>query len=84
MNRVNLRLIPECDGSFMDPSAVKWFEKAECVCRMFKVKEPVRLLKGAYAVYQQLVDEADLEEIKRALYATFGMNSFFTGKQSIE
>ena len=36
---------------------------------------PLRLTKGAYAVYQQLGDDVDLEEIKCALYMAFGTPS---------
>ena len=54
MNRPNLRLIPEFNGSPMCPSVVKVKEPAMIM--------PLRLLKGAYAMYQQLGDEADQEE----------------------
>ena len=88
MDKFELRLIPEFSGSPTSPSVVKWFEKAEWVSKLFKVKEPLmviplRLTKGAYAVYQQLRDDADLEEIKRALYAAFGTNPFITWKQFV-
>ena len=43
----------------------------------------MRLKKGAYAVYQQLWDDADLEEIKHALYTTFGTDLFITWKQFV-
>ena len=77
MDRFDLKLIPEFDGSPTGPSVVEWFEKAECVCRLCKIKEPaLRLTKGAYAVYQQLGDDAGLEEIKQVLYAAFGADSF--------
>ena len=73
MDKFKLRLIPEFDGSPMGPSVVKWFEKAKQVCKLFRIKEPsieipLRLMKGAYAVYQQLGDNADLEEIKHPLF----------------
>ena len=73
MDKFDLSLIPEFDGSPTGPSIVKWFEKAERVCKLFRIKEPsmvitLRLMKGAYAVYQQLGDDADLEKIRCALY----------------
>ena len=69
MDRFNLKLILEFDGSPTGPSVVEWFEKAERVCQQCKIKEPalvipLRLTKGAYTVYQQLGDDAGLEEIK--------------------
>ena len=75
MDRFDLKLIPEFDGSPTGPSGIKWFEKAERVCRLCKIKEPalvilLRLTKGAYAVYQQLGDDTGLEEIKQALTET--------------
>ena len=71
MGKFNLSLIPEFDGSPMGPSVIKWFEKAERVCKLFRFKDPLmviplRLMKADYAVYQQLGDDADLEKIKCA------------------
>ena len=43
----------------------------------------LRLTKGANAVYQQLGDDADLEEIKRALYTAFGTDPFIEWKQFV-
>ena len=68
---------------------VKWFEKAECICRLCKIKEPAlvippRLTKGAYAIYQQLGDDAGLEEIKQALYSAFGADPFITWRRFTE
>ena len=85
MDKFNLKLIPEFDGSPRDPSVVKWFIKAKRVCRLFKIKEPsmvnpLSLMNGAYVVYQQLGDDANLEEIKCALYMAFGMDPFIMGK----
>ncbi len=56
MDRFNLKLIPEFNCSPTGPSVVKWFEEAECVCRLCKIKEPMlviplRLTNRAYAVY---------------------------------
>ena len=72
------------DISPTGPSIIEWFEKAKRVCKLFRVKEPsmvipLRLTKGAYAVYQQLGDDADLEEIKCA----FGTDPFIAWKQFV-
>ena len=88
MDKFELRLIPEFDTSPAGPSIVEWFVKAERVCKLFKVKDPsmvipLRLTKRAYVVYQQLGDDADLEEIKRALYTPFGTYPFITWKQFV-
>ena len=77
MDKFDLKQIPEFDSSPTGPSVSKWFEKAEWVCRLFKIKEPsmvipLRLTKGAYAVYQQLGSDADLGEIKHAMYTLLG------------
>lgn len=89
MDRFDLKLIPEFDGSPTGPSVVEWFEKAERVCRLCRIKEPalvipLRLTKGAYAVYQQLGDDAGLEEVKQALYAAFGADPFVAWKRFTE
>ena len=81
VDKFELRLIREFDCSPTGPFVVKFFEKAERVCKLCRIKEPsmvipLRLTKGAYAVYQQLGDDADLEEIKRALYTAFGTDPF--------
>lgn len=64
MDRFDIRLIPEFDGSTTRPAVVEWIEKAEKICKLCKIKEPatvipLRLTGGAYAVYQQLGDEPD-------------------------
>ena len=41
MDKFDLKLIPEFDGSPTDQSVIEWFEKAEQVCRLFKMKEPL-------------------------------------------
>ena len=81
MDRFDLKLIPEFNDSPTGPSMFEWFEKAEHVCCLCKVKEPalvipLRLTKGAYTVYKQLGDDAGLEEINQALYAAFGADPF--------
>ena len=43
---------------------------------------PLKLMKGAYVVYQQLGEDADLEEIKHALYTAFGTDPFIAWKLS--
>ena len=66
---------------------VEWFEKAEHICQLCKEPAlviPLRLTKGAYAVYQQLKDDAGLEEIKQALYAAFGADPFVARRQFTE
>ena len=64
MDKFDLSLIPEFDSSPTDPSVVEWFEKAEWVCKLFRIKEllmviPLKLTKGAHTVYQQLGDDAE-------------------------
>ena len=88
MGKFNLSLIPEFDSSPTDPSIVEWFADFEQVCKLFRNKEPsmvilLRLTKGAYAVYQQLGDDADLEKIKCALYTAFGTDPFIAWKQFV-
>ena len=63
MDKFNLSLIPEFDCSSTGLSIVKWFQKAEWVRKLFRIKEPsmvfpLRLRKGASAVYQQPEDDA--------------------------
>ena len=89
MDRFNLKLILEFNGFLSGPSVIEWFEKAKCICRLCKIKEPalvipLRLTKEAYAIYQQLRDDAGLEEIKQALYAAFGADPFITWRQFTE
>ena len=43
----------------------------------------LRLKRGAYPVYHQLKDEADLDEIKQALYTAFSMDESITWRQFI-
>ena len=81
MDRLDLEFVQEFDGSPVVLFVVEWFEKSERVCLIFKVKGTemvilLRLLKGDYVKHQQLGDGVDLEEIKRALNAAFGMDSF--------
>ena len=89
MDRFDLKLIPEFDGSPTGLSVVEWFEKAKRICRLCKITGPtlvipLRLTKGAYAVYQQLGDDTGLEEVKQALYAAFGADPFVTWRRFTE
>lgn len=86
MDRFDIRLIPEFDGSTTGPAVVEWIEKAEKICKLCKIKEPatvipLRLTGGAYAVYQQLGDEPDWDEIKQSLYTAFGTDPFVAWQQ---
>ena len=88
MDRFNIRFIPEFGGSATGPSVVEWFEKAERICKWYKINEPatvipLRLTGGAYAVYQQLGDEPDWDEIKHSLYTAFGTDPFVAWQQFI-
>ena len=47
MERFNLKLLPEFDGSPTGPSVVEWFEKAKRICWLCKIKEPVLAHKGS-------------------------------------
>ena len=60
--KFDLKLIPEFNSA-SGPSMVKWWmEKAELVCQMCQVKHveliiPLRLMGGAFAVFQQLKEK---------------------------
>lgn len=89
MEKFDIRLIPEFDGSPTGPSVVEWLEKAERVCRLCKIKDPamvipLRLTKGAYAVYQQLGEDPTMEQITQALYGAFGTDPFVAWRQFSE
>ena len=69
--------LPKLNSSPMGPSVVEWFEKSEST--MFKVKDqamviPLRLSKGAFAMYQQLRDEVDMEDWW--LFRFYGISTF--------
>ena len=88
MDKFDLSLIPKFDSSPTGPSIIEWFEKAEQVCKLFRIKElsmviPLRLMKEAHVVYQQLGDDTDLEEIKHALYTAFWTDPFIAWKQFV-
>ena len=84
MDRVDWKLISEFDGFSTGLSIVEWFEKVERVCKLFRIKEsalviPLRwLTEGAYAIYQQLKNKADMDEIEYAFYTTFSMDESIT------
>ena len=83
---MDIRLIPEFDGSATEPSVIKWVEKAER--KLCKIKElatviPLRLTRGAHTVYQQLRDKPDWDEIKHCLYTAFGTDPFVAWQQFI-
>ena len=82
------KLIPLFDGTDAGQSVVEWVKKAELVCRLSRVKNiecvvPMRLLGGAYAVYQQLSEEkrADFACIKDVLYTAFALSPVTAYKQ---
>ena len=62
--KFDLKLIPEFDNSASGSSVVEWMEKAELVCKMYQVKHmeliiPLRLMSGAFTVFQQLNSSSD-------------------------
>ena len=76
-----LRLIPEFDG--LSTPVAEWLEKVELVCSLRGVTAletviPLRLIGGAFAVYQQLTaaEKADSQSIKAALVTAFGIDAF--------
>ena len=63
----DLKLVPEYDGSGTQ-SVVEWLEKLELVCKLRSVTDvasviPLRLSRGAFAVYLQL--DEDVRKSKR-------------------
>ena len=89
MADMDLRLIPEFDGSGPTPVS-EWWAKAELVCQLRGVKDlekviPLRLTGGAFAVYQQLSDEhkASGDKLKEALLAAFAQDPFLAYEQFI-
>ena len=86
---MDLRLIPEFDGSGPTPVS-EWWDKAALVCRLRGIKDldkviPLRLSGGAFAVYQQLggADKADEDKIKAALLSAFGQDAFVAYEQFV-
>ena len=89
--KFDLKLIPKFDGSASGPSVVEWMEKAELVCKMCQMKHmeliiPLRLMGGAFAVFQQLKEEdkRDFDWIKAALYTAFAADGFMAFDQFAE
>ena len=81
----------EFDSSASEPSVVEWMEKAELVCKMCQVKHielaiPLRLMGGAFIVFQQLKEEdkRDFDQIKDALHTTFATDGFMTFDQFVK
>ena len=82
-----LRLIPEFAGGGSQ-DVVEWLEKAELVCELRGISKPdtvipLRLIGGAFAVYQQLTsaDKKDFEKVKQALRTAFAADSFSAYEQ---
>ena len=80
--KFDLKLIPEF-VSASRPSVVEWMEKAELVSKMCQVKHmdfiiPLRLMGGAFTVFQQLKEEDKryFNQIKAALYTAFAADRF--------
>ena len=89
--KFDLKLIPEFDGSASGTSVVEWMEKAELVCKVCQVKHmefiiPLRLMGGAFTVFQQLKEEdkRDFDWIKAALYTAFAADRFMVFDQFVE
>ena len=85
----DLKLIPEFDGSGTQ-SVVEWLEKLELVCALRKIKDvasvlPLRLTRGAFAVYLQLPekDRTSTDRIKEALKAVFVVDPYEAYEQFI-
>ena len=77
---MDIKLIEEFDGT---GSVVEWLNKVELVAKIRKLDDlslviPLRLTKGAFAVYQQLPDakKSSGEEVKKALIAAFAVDQF--------
>ena len=78
---MDLRLIPEFDG--VSQPVEEWLEKLELVCTLRGITElhtvvPLRLVAGAFSVYQQLDSKAktDFKQIKAALTSAFAVDKF--------
>ena len=84
---LDLKLISEYDGT---GSVVEWLDKTELVCKIRKIDDlalviPLRLTKGAFAVYQQLSDteKQSADSIKSALKAAFAVDAFSAYEQFV-
>ena len=77
----DLTLIPKFDGTTQP--VTEWLEKVELVCRLHNIDAlhvvvPLRLTGGAFAVYQQLDEEAKAgyATIKKGLLSAFAEDKF--------
>lgn len=89
MAEMDVRIIPEFDGTGPTPVG-EWWDKAVMVCKLRGMKDlekiiPLRLTGGAFAVYQQLGDEAKgkTDSIKDALLAAFAQDKFAAYEQFV-
>ena len=79
----DIRLIPEFCGAATDMPIVEFVENVELVCELCTMKNiervlPLRLRRGALAIYRQLSAEqkADTEQIKQALITAYATDAF--------
>lgn len=85
---MDLRLIPEFDG--VSQPVEEWLEKLELVCSLRGITAlhtvvPLRLVAGAFSVYQQLdsQDKANFKKIKAALISAFAVDKFVAYDQFV-
>ena len=85
---IDVRLIPEFDGSNYGVS--EWLEKLELVCELSGVNDvasvaALRLVGGAFAVYQQLssADRKEYATIKSALLSAFALDKYQAYEQFV-
>lgn len=83
---IDLRLIPEFDGATQ--AVAEWIEKLELVCKLRGITNlyavvPLRLIGGAFSVYQQLSDsdKKDYTKIMDALISAFAADKFMAYEQ---
>ena len=83
MDSMDVRIIPEFNGSAESDGIVTWLERVELVCELRKIKDvvtviPLRLAGQAYDVYSQIPaeDKKDLTKVKAALTRAFSIDSF--------
>ena len=75
----DVRLVPEYDGT---TDVVEWFTRATLLCEMRRVDlmsvAPLRLAKGAFAVWSQLPagDRRSPIAVRSALFAAFALDQF--------
>ena len=85
---LDVRLIPEFDGS--SHNVQEWIDKLELVCKLRGFVNlqnilPLRLVRGAFAVYQQLSsdDQRQYNKIKEALISAFAIDRFCAYEQFV-